>query len=109
MHKTGLTRRGFIGRGVAGIGAAALPFGLAGRAFAQDGLTIGVVYVGPKDDFGWNQAHAVAMDILKGVPGVTVDQVVIGTASVEYDPTATTPADLTKVVEEEGYHVVSAA
>ena len=72
MHKTGLTRRGFIGRGVAGIGATALPFGLAGRAFAQDGLSIGVVYVGPKDDFGWNQAHAVAMEILKGVPGVTV-------------------------------------
>jgi copper chaperone CopZ len=46
---------------------------------------------------------------LKGVPGVTVDQVVIGTASVEYDPTATTPADLAKAVEEEGYRVVSAA
>jgi copper chaperone CopZ len=35
--------------------------------------------------------------------------VVIGTASVEYDPTATTPASIARAVEEEGYHVVSAA
>jgi len=60
---------------------------------------------------GMTCGHCVAgvTRALKGVPGVTVDQVVIGTASVEYDPTATTPADLAKVVEEEGYHVVSAA
>jgi copper chaperone len=60
---------------------------------------------------GMTCGHCVAgvTSALKGVPGVTVDQVVIGTASVEYDPTATTPADLTKAVEEEGYHVVSAA
>jgi copper chaperone len=60
---------------------------------------------------GMTCGHCVAgvTRALKGVPGVTVDQVVIGTASVEYDPTATTPAHLTKVVEEEGYHVVSAA
>ena len=60
---------------------------------------------------GMTCGHCVAgvTRALKGVPGVTVDQVVIGTASVEYDPTATTPAALAKVVEEEGYHVVSAA
>ena len=43
------------------------------------------------------------------VAGVTVDQVAIGTASVAYDPTATTPADITTAVEDEGYHVVSTA
>ena len=60
---------------------------------------------------GMTCGHCVAgvTRALKGVPGVTVDQVVIGTASVEYDPTATTPADIAKAVEEEGYHVVSAA
>jgi copper chaperone len=60
---------------------------------------------------GMTCGHCVAgvTRALKGVPGVTVDQVVIGTASVEYDPTATTPADLAKAVEEEGYRVVSAA
>ena len=41
---------------------------------------------------GMTCGHCVAgvTRALKGVPGVTVDQVVIGTASVAYDPTATT-------------------
>ncbi len=60
---------------------------------------------------GMTCGHCVAgvTRALKGVPGVTVDQVAIGTASVAYDPTATTSADITTAVEEEGYHVVSAA
>ena len=33
---------------------------------------IGSVYGGPRDDFGWNQAHAVAAKALKQVPGVKV-------------------------------------
>src|SRR5436305_8848111 len=33
-------------------------------------VTIGIVYVGPRDDFGWNQAHAVAIKALKTLPGV---------------------------------------
>ena len=59
---------------------------------------------------GMTCGHCVAgvTRALKGVPGVTVDQVSIGTASVEYDPTATTPTDITTAVEDEGYHVVSA-
>ena len=60
---------------------------------------------------GMTCGHCVAgvTRALKGVPGVTVDQVLIGTASVAFDPTATTPADIAKAVEEVGYHVVSAA
>lgn len=59
---------------------------------------------------GMTCGHCVAgvTRALQGVPGVTVDQVVIGSASVEYDSTATTPTDIAKAVEEEGYHVVSA-
>jgi basic membrane protein A len=55
------------------VGAAGLALGLGGvqRAFAGD-LTIGIVYVGARDDFGWNQAHAVAAQALKAVPGVKV-------------------------------------
>jgi basic membrane protein A len=64
-----LTRRSMLKAGAAGLAASLLPFGLAR---AQSPITIGAVYVGPRDDFGWNQAHAVAMDILKQVPGVTV-------------------------------------
>src|ERR1700677_4488342 len=43
----------------------------AGAARAA-GVTIGIVYVGPRDDYGWNQAHAVAAKALKSVPGVNV-------------------------------------
>lgn len=59
---------------------------------------------------GMTCGHCVAgvTRALQGVPGVTVDQVAIGTASVAYDPGATTPADIAQAVEEEGYHVVSA-
>jgi basic membrane protein A and related proteins len=69
MSQLNLSRRSLLKAGAAGIAAAALPLGLAR---AQSPLTIGAVYVGPRDDFGWNQAHAVAMEILKSVPGVTV-------------------------------------
>ena len=39
---------------------------------AAGDLTVGIVYVGARDDFGWNQAHAVAAEALKLVPGVKV-------------------------------------
>jgi basic membrane protein A len=54
--------------GAFGLVSGTLPINLA-RA---DGLTLGIIYVGPRDDFGWNQAHAVAAKALKDVPGVNV-------------------------------------
>ncbi|MBN9025046.1 MULTISPECIES: BMP family ABC transporter substrate-binding protein [Kaistia] len=69
MFTSSLTRRSLLKAGAAGVAAAALPFGVARAA---NPIVIGAVYVGPRDDFGWNQAHAVAMDVLKQVPGVTV-------------------------------------
>ena len=69
MIRASLNRRSLLKAGAAGLAASALPFGLAR---AQTSIVLGAVYVGPRDDFGWNQAHAVAMDILKQVPGVTV-------------------------------------
>jgi basic membrane protein A and related proteins len=65
-----LTRRSVLLSGAAGLAGAGL--GLPPLARAADGLTIGIVYVGPRDDFGWNQAHAVAAAALKKVPGVKV-------------------------------------
>ena len=41
-------------------------------ALAAEKPIIGIVYVGPRDDFGWNQAHAVAAKALKSIPDVTV-------------------------------------
>jgi basic membrane protein A len=49
---------------------AALAVGASGRVARAAGVTIGIVYVGPRDDFGWNQAHAVAVKALKSLPGV---------------------------------------
>jgi basic membrane protein A and related proteins len=52
--------------------AASLIAGSAGgRAAFAGNITLGIVYVGPRDDFGWNQAHAVAVKALKTLPGVT--------------------------------------
>src|SRR6202167_6678522 len=45
--------------------------GSAARVAQAAGVTIGIVYVGPRDDYGWNQAHAVAIKALKTLPGVT--------------------------------------
>jgi basic membrane protein A and related proteins len=72
MSRPQISRRSLLKSGVAGFAAAALPLGFATRAMAQSPVVLGVVYVGPRDDFGWNQAHAVAMDVLKAVPNVTV-------------------------------------
>ncbi|MEQ8479726.1 MAG: BMP family ABC transporter substrate-binding protein [Hoeflea sp.] len=69
MTTSFFSRRSVLKAGAAGLIASALPYG-ASRA--QSPITLGAVYVGPRDDFGWNQAHAVAMDILKQVEGVTV-------------------------------------
>lgn len=45
---------------------------LPGRAFAADPLTVGFIYVGPKDDFGYNQAHAEGAAAVKAMEGVSV-------------------------------------
>lgn len=69
MSLFNLSRRALLKAGAAGLAASALPMGLAR---AQSPIVIGAIYVGPRDDFGWNQAHAEAMALLKAVPGVTV-------------------------------------
>jgi basic membrane protein A len=41
-------------------------------AFAQKPITVGVIYVGPRDDYGYNQAQAQAAAELKKMPGIKV-------------------------------------
>src|SRR5579864_5967343 len=64
-----ISRRQLMG-GVAAIGATA---GLwPGRpAFAKD-IVVGFIYVGSRDDYGYNQAHAQGAAALKAVAGVKV-------------------------------------
>ena len=72
MSKLILNRRSLLkSAAAAGALTVAPSIGRFGAAEAA-GLTIGIIYVGPRDDFGWNQAHAVAAKALKAVPGVTV-------------------------------------
>lgn len=54
---------------LAALGAAG---SLGPLAWAQKPLTVGVIYVGPRDDYGYNQAHAQAAAELKKLPGVKV-------------------------------------
>jgi simple sugar transport system substrate-binding protein len=56
---------------MAGAGALAAA-GMAGPAWAQKPLTVGFVYVGPRDDYGYNQAHAEAAALVRKMAGVKV-------------------------------------
>ena len=59
------------GVAAAGVAAAAGPLVRSAQA-AMDKLVIGVIYVGPRDDYGYNQAQAQAAAAIKKMPGVTV-------------------------------------
>ena len=71
-QRSGLSRRTLL-QG-AGLGGAAMALGapfIARPARAED-LTVGFIYVGPKDDYGYNQAHAEAAAVLKQMPGLKI-------------------------------------
>ena len=42
------------------------------EAKKEDELKIGFIYVGPRDDFGYNQAHAEAAKVLAATPGLAI-------------------------------------
>lgn len=71
MSVQDLSRRAVLKAGATSLTAAALPFGMP-RACATGQVVLGAVYVGARDDFGWNQAHAVAMEVLKKIANVKV-------------------------------------
>ena len=67
-----LDRRTLLKRfGMAGALGALAPLGPR-RALAADKLVVGVIYVGPRDDYGYNQAQAQAAAAIKKMPGVSV-------------------------------------
>ncbi len=68
-----MNRRSFLqttASGAAAIGFA--PSLFSTPAAAQAALTVGFIYVGPKDDYGYNQAHAEGAIVIKAMSGVTV-------------------------------------
>jgi simple sugar transport system substrate-binding protein len=68
MSRLNLSRRAFLG----GTAATSLLLASGFKAHAAGPITIGMIYVGPRDDYGWNQAHAVGAAALKALPDVTV-------------------------------------
>ena len=63
----GLSRRTML----TGLGLGATT-GLAITPAVAKELVVGFIYVGPKDDYGYNQAHAEAAALLKKMPGVKI-------------------------------------
>ncbi|MEP0962012.1 MAG: BMP family ABC transporter substrate-binding protein [Roseobacter sp.] len=70
MSFSSLSRRGFLKRTAAVAGAASFPH--LGYASSDGPLNVGFIYVGPKDDFGYNQAHAEGAAAVKAMEGVIV-------------------------------------
>jgi simple sugar transport system substrate-binding protein len=66
------SRRRLLTAGALGGAGLALP-GALRQALAQSApITVGAIYVGPRDDFGYNQAHAEGVAQLKKMAGVKV-------------------------------------
>lgn len=66
------SRRRFLQTTVAGASALAL-YGLSRNpALAANAITVGFIYVGPKDDYGYNQAHAEGAAAVKALTDITV-------------------------------------
>src|SRR6202011_1176467 len=90
-----LTRRALL----EGAAAATLAGGLVTPAFATD-LVVGFIYVGPKDDYGYNQAHAEGAAAVKKMPGVKVSEEEKGPETVDVQKTMTSmiKADNAKLI-----------
>src|SRR5262245_57175315 len=65
------TRRDLLRLAMAGVAGLA-PVLHRSPARAAEKIVVGVIYVGPRDDYGYNQAQAQAAAAMKKLPGVTV-------------------------------------
>ena len=99
MSHASMNRRESL-KSLAALGAAGTLGGLSPFAQAQAPLTVGVIYVGPRDDFGYNQAHAQAAAELKKMPGVKVveEENVPETAAVQKTMTGMIAQDGAKLL-----------
>ena len=68
---TDTLRRQLLAGGALAGASLALP-GALRNTLAQTPIVVGVIYVGPRGDFGYNQAQAAAAAMIKKLPGVKV-------------------------------------
>ncbi|MBT9528393.1 MAG: BMP family ABC transporter substrate-binding protein, partial [Rhizobacter sp.] len=74
MTRSDFNRRQVL-KGVGAVGTTAAFGGLSGLVQGQAPLTVGFIYVGPRDDYGYNQAQAEAVAQVKKLPGIkTVEE-----------------------------------
>jgi len=87
-------------KSLAALGAAGTLGGFSAFANAQKPLTVGVIYVGPRDDYGYNQAHAQAAAEIKKMPGIKVveEENVPETAAVQKTMTGMISQDGAKLL-----------
>jgi basic membrane protein A len=70
MHDRRITRRQVLAASANVVAASALGSLLPRLAHAQKPVVVGFMYVGPKNDYGWNQSHAVAAQKIARMEGV---------------------------------------
>ncbi len=71
-HSSRISRRRILQGallGAVGVASSALPLR---RALAAGPVTVGFIYVGPRGDYGYNQAHAAGATSVKAIPNVKV-------------------------------------
>lgn len=78
---------------------ALLPLGAA-TAQAADPVTVGFIYVGPKTDYGYNQAHAQGAAVIAKLPGVKIreEEMVPETVAVQKTMESMINLDSAKVI-----------
>lgn len=87
-------------KSLAALASASTLGGWSALANAQKTLTVGVIYVGPRDDYGYNQAHAQAAAELKKMPGIKLveEENVPETAAVQKTMTGMIAQDGAKLL-----------
>ncbi len=70
----GLSRRSILGGLGVGVSSLAAGVVLPVHSAQAKELVVGFIYVGAKDDYGYNQAHAEAAAMLKKLPGLKIDE-----------------------------------
>ncbi|HEY1935472.1 MAG TPA: BMP family ABC transporter substrate-binding protein [Acetobacteraceae bacterium] len=68
----GLSRRSILGGLGLGVSSLAIATALPTSPAEAKDLVVGFIYVGAKDDYGYNQAHAEAAAMLKKMPGMKI-------------------------------------
>ena len=68
---TTLSRRSVL-QGLGSGAAVSATGGILGVRAAPKPVTIGFIYVGPRDDYGYNQAHAEGAAAIKSMPGIKI-------------------------------------